>query len=72
MTAMRPSSPTAAEIRAARHGANLSQTAAAELCYSTLRTWQNWEGGGCDMHPAIWRWWLLQIADSACVIMPIA
>lgn len=34
-------SPTPEQIREAR--GNLSQTAAAELIYSTMRTWQNWE-----------------------------
>lgn len=58
---LRPSSPTGDEIRAARHGANLSQTASAELAFSTLRTWQNWEANITKMHPAIWRYWLLQI-----------
>lgn len=49
--------PKPDEIRAARESAGLSQTAAAELCYSTLRSWQNWEGGQARMHPAIWLWW---------------
>jgi hypothetical protein len=66
--------PTPQEIRAARERAGLSQTEAAKLCFSTLRTWQNWEqeqGGESDgesdepkkgvrMHPAIWAFWQSQ------------
>lgn len=47
-------SPTPAEIRAARTASRLSQTAAAELIYSTLRTWQDWEAGKAHMHPGLW------------------
>lgn len=46
--------PKPEEIRAARETAGLSQTAAAELIYSTLRTWQNQEAGMTRMHPASW------------------
>lgn len=35
--------PTPKEIRSARDKAGLTQTQAALLVYSTLRTWQNWE-----------------------------
>lgn len=31
-----------------------SQTQAAELVYSTLRSWQNWEADEVGRHPAIW------------------
>lgn len=47
--------PEPAAIRAAREGAKLTQTAAAELIYSTLRTWQDWEAGERRMHPGLWR-----------------
>lgn len=46
--------PTPAEIRAARERARLTQTAAASLIYSTLRTWQDWEAGIARMHPGLW------------------
>lgn len=42
------------EIRAARERARLTQTAAASLIYSTLRTWQDWEAGIARMHPGLW------------------
>lgn len=47
-------SPTPDEIRDARKASGLSQTAAAELIYSTLRTWQDWEAGKAHMHPGLW------------------
>ncbi|MHB1619705.1 MAG: helix-turn-helix domain-containing protein [Sulfuricella sp.] len=47
-------SPTPDEIRAARKAVGLSQTAAAELIYSTMRTWQDWEAGKAHMHPGLW------------------
>jgi putative transcriptional regulator len=57
--------PKPAEIRAQREAAGLTQTEAAELVYSTLRTWQSWETEGEEqrrMHPAIWELWLLKTA----------
>lgn len=63
MSKAKPGSPpTPAEIRARREAAQLSQTAAAELCYSNLRSWQNWESGHSRMHPAIWLYWLSRLA----------
>ena len=47
-------SPRPEEIRAARQDSGLSQTAAARLIYSTLRTWQDWEAGIAGMHPGLW------------------
>lgn len=46
--------PSPAEIREARETAGLSQTRAAELIHSTLRTWQDWEAGQARMHPGLW------------------
>jgi hypothetical protein len=46
------------DIRTARKSSGLSQTAAAELIYSTLRTWQDWEGGKANMHPGLWELFL--------------
>ena len=43
-----------AAIIAAREEAGLTQTAAADLIYSGLRTWQQWEAGDRRMHPALW------------------
>lgn len=50
--------PRPESIRAAREAAGLSQTAAASLIHSTLRTWQDWEAGIARMHPAFWELFL--------------
>ena len=47
--------PTPDEIRAARHRAGLSQSQAARLIHSTLRSWQAWEAGERRMHPGLWK-----------------
>ncbi len=54
--------PEPAEIRAAREAARLSQTAAATLVHSGLRTWQQWEAGDRRMHPGLWELFRLKIA----------
>jgi DNA-binding transcriptional regulator YiaG len=46
--------PSPEDIRAAREAAELSQTAAAALIHSTMRTWQDWEAGKARMHPGLW------------------
>ncbi|MEO6351492.1 MAG: helix-turn-helix domain-containing protein [Oxalobacteraceae bacterium] len=55
---MSTTSPMPDEIRAARKESGLSQTAAAALIYSTLRTWQDWEAGKARMHPGLWELFL--------------
>jgi DNA-binding transcriptional regulator YiaG len=54
-------SPTPPEIRAARVVAGLSQTAAAALIQSTMRTWQDWEAGKAAMHPGLWELFMIKI-----------
>lgn len=46
--------PKPEDIRAVREAASLTQTEAAQLIHSTLRTWQDWEAGIARMHPAFW------------------
>lgn len=46
--------PTPEQIKQARTAAALSQTSAAHLIHSTLRTWQDWEAGKARMHPGLW------------------
>ena len=51
--------PTAAEVRAAREAAGLTQEQSASLVYASLRNWQQWEqsegaSSARRMHPAIW------------------
>lgn len=53
--------PKPEEIRAAREAANLTQTEAAVLIHSTLRTWQDWEAGIARMHPALWELFQLKL-----------
>ncbi len=57
--------PSPAEIRAGREAAGLSQTAAAELIHSKLRTWQDWESGKASMHPGLWALFSIRSADAA-------
>lgn len=62
------SNPTPAEIRAAREAAGLTQTQAAQVIYSTLRAWQNWENDdatdGRRMHPAAFELFMLKTGQK--------
>lgn len=55
------SPPSCEVIVAARKAAGLSQTAAGQLCFVALRTWQAWESGVNKMHPAMWVAWLARL-----------
>jgi DNA-binding transcriptional regulator YiaG len=51
--------PSPDEIRALREASGLTQSEAAELVHSNLRSWQQWEAepdtpGHRRMHPAFW------------------
>jgi DNA (cytosine-5)-methyltransferase 1 len=48
-----PAAPRPADVLAARKRAGLTQTEAARVIYSTLRTWQDWESGARNCHPAM-------------------
>lgn len=52
--------PAPAAIRAARESAALTQTAAAALVGSKLRTWQDWESGTAAINAAAWELFLLK------------
>jgi DNA-binding transcriptional regulator YiaG len=54
-------SPTPDEIKTARKAAGLSQTAAAALVHSGLRTWQQWEEGSRRMSPAHWELFKIKV-----------
>lgn len=54
MPGTKPVPPAPATIRAARLNAGLTQTEAATLLHSGIRTWQQWEAGDRAMHPALW------------------
>lgn len=66
MTAVRrkyPPSPTPAQIRQLRDSVKgLTQVDAAALVYTTERTWQCWELGTRQMHPALWELFTGKIA----------
>ena len=47
-------SPSPELILAARQSADRTQTEAAEDVYTESRTWQRWEAGESEMHPAIY------------------
>lgn len=59
-------SPTRSEIKTARKAADLTQTEAAKLVRSTLRRWQDWEGGEHDMHPGLFELFLIKTKGCAC------
>lgn len=54
------SNPAPDAIKAARAAAGLTQTDAARLIHSTLRTWQQWEAGDRRMHPGLWELWQMK------------
>lgn len=59
--------PSPADIIAMREAAGLTQTEAAELVHSALRSWQQWEAqlgteGHRRMHPGLWELFLIKTA----------
>ena len=56
-------SPSPVEIKEARVAAGLTQTEAAALVLSKMRSWQNWESGVREMHPAVWELFQIKVAD---------
>lgn len=46
--------PTLKQIKQARLDSGLTQSQAAEMVHSNLRSWQKWEAGDRKMHPAMW------------------
>ena len=52
--------PTPDEIVGERFNARLTQTEAARLIHSTLRTWQDWEAGKARMHPGLWELFIIK------------
>lgn len=53
--------PQPSEIITAREASGLTQSEAAALVHSGLRTWQQWEAGDRRMHPALWELFVLKI-----------
>jgi DNA-binding XRE family transcriptional regulator len=56
--------PEPSQIKEVRKRAGLTQTQAAELIYSTKRTWQGWEAGINSMHPALWELFKLKVSGD--------
>ncbi|TFH43547.1 MAG: XRE family transcriptional regulator [Lysobacterales bacterium] len=54
----RERNPTPDEIRVARADAGLTQSAAADIIYCTMRAWQEWEAGRRRMHPGMFELFL--------------
>jgi DNA-binding XRE family transcriptional regulator len=52
---MKPESPKPPDLLQFRERHGLTQKQAAEMAFSSLRSWVNWEHGCRRMHPAIWR-----------------
>lgn len=59
-----PDSPAPDDIRMARQCAGMTQERAAAIVYATRRAWQEWEGGRRAMHPALWEYWQIKVADG--------
>lgn len=56
--ATRRAAPLPATVRRARELARLTQTKAAELLFTTQRTWAQWEAGQRRQHPAFFELFL--------------
>lgn len=56
--------PSREEITQARHAAGLSQSQAAALVHSTLRSWQHWESGSRNMPLAHWELFTLKTQNK--------
>jgi DNA-binding transcriptional regulator YiaG len=54
-------SPKKEDVRLARESASLTQSAAAVLVGSALRTWQDWESGARNMPAAKWELFQLKV-----------
>ncbi len=62
------SNPQPDEILGMRVNAGLTQSQAADVVYSVLRTWQQWEAGDRRMHPALFDYFLLKTGQKELVI----
>lgn len=55
------SSPASEDIKLARKAAKMTQSQAASLIHSTMRTWQDWEAGIAKMHPGLWELFQMKV-----------
>jgi DNA-binding transcriptional regulator YiaG len=61
--------PSSEGIKAARAAAGLTQPGAADVIYSTVRTWQDWESGQRRMHPGLFELFVLKTTSANLLIM---
>lgn len=57
--------PGPQQIKEARQKSGLSQTEAGALIHCALRTWQDWEAGKRQMHPAMWELFCIKTEKPA-------
>lgn len=57
-------SPEPADIKELRKSAGLTQQQDADLIFSKLRTWEDWEAGNTSMHPGLWVLFQLKIRSE--------
>lgn len=55
---------TPEEIKKARVNAGLTLREAADMVHVNIRTWQKWEAGEREMHPAFWELFTLKCPAS--------
>lgn len=63
-------SPDAAQVRAARKNAGLSQRKSADLIYVSRRAWQTYEDGTVSMKAGLWE--LFQFKTGQLWVKPLA
>jgi putative transcriptional regulator len=56
--------PKPDEIQRMREKHSLTQDGAATLVCSKLRSWQQWEAGDRQMHPATWHLFLIRLGEE--------
>ena len=62
--------PNPDDIVKIRNNAQLTQKQAADIVFSGLRTWQQWEAGDRRMHPALFDYFLLKTGQKKLEIDP--
>lgn len=66
---MKTKPPNRYEIIVGREESGLTQSKAAEIIYSTLRTWQEWESGRRRMHPGLFELFMIKTGIRKVVII---
>lgn len=58
-----PQAPRPEDVRKLREEAGLTQAHAARCVHVLTRTWQKWESGKNEMHPAMWELFVRKLLD---------